>query len=81
MCSISTGILDRNEGDSALLEHSFVFRKLIGLIFVQILGRHVILRHLMGVHFLLVSVIGAFHSADRVSLERVPFLKQLVDTL
>lgn len=55
--------------------------KPIPLLFVQILGRHVILRHLMGVHFLLVSIIGAFHSADRVSLERVPFFEQLVDTL
>ena len=43
------------------------------LLFVEILVRHVILRHLMSVDFLLVSVIGSFHSTDRVSLERVPF--------
>src|SRR5579863_9693485 len=43
------------------------------LLFVKILARHVILRHFMSVHFLLVSIIGSFHSADRVSLERVPF--------
>ncbi len=54
--------------------------KLTPLLFIQILGRDVILRHLMSVHFLPVSIIGSFHSADRVSLERVPFLEQFVDT-
>jgi hypothetical protein len=43
------------------------------LLFIEILARHVILRHLMSMNFLLVSVIGSFHSADRISLERVPF--------
>jgi hypothetical protein len=43
------------------------------LLFVEILARHVVFRYFMGVHLLLVSVIGSFHSADRISLERVPF--------
>src|SRR5580700_5379848 len=43
------------------------------LLFIEILARHVVFRYFMGVHLLLVSVISGFHSADRVSLERVPF--------
>jgi hypothetical protein len=83
MGSIGTGILerDKHKDDSALREYRFVLRKLIGLVFVQILARHVILWHLVGVDFLLVGVVGSLHTANHVGLERVPFLEQFVDAL
>ncbi len=44
------------------------------LIFIQILLGNIVLRHFMGVDFLLIRVVGIFHAGHYVRLKRVPFL-------
>src|SRR6266566_9461975 len=51
------------------------------LLFVQMFAGNIVLRHLMRANFLLISVPGVFHALHYVSLKRVSFLEQLVDTL
>jgi len=49
-------------------------------VFVQVFLGYVILRHLVGVHFLLFAVLDVFDTRYDISLKRVPFLEQFADT-
>src|SRR5215469_8013733 len=50
-------------------------------IFVQVLAGNIVLRHLMGMNFLLIGIIGGFDPSHNVGLERVSFLNQFLDAL
>src|SRR5262249_41464437 len=50
-------------------------------IFVQILAGNIVLRHLMGMNFLLIGIFGGFDPRHNVGLERVSFLNQFLNAL
>jgi hypothetical protein len=83
--------------ESRFFFHSFIFWHVVhmflsspemlrsnmihSLLFIQILARNIILRHLVDVNFHFISVLGVFHALHNVGFERVPFLEQLIHTL
>jgi hypothetical protein len=51
-----------------------------GLVSIQVLVRHVIVQHLMGVNLAPISTSGIFNATHNAALEGVSFLKQFVNT-
>jgi len=51
------------------------------LFLVQIFARNIVFRYLVGMNFLLVSVLSALDTGNDIGFERIPFLDQLVDAL
>jgi len=49
-----------------------------GLLFIQILTGHIILRYLVRTHLLLVSIPSVLDTSDDIGLERIPLLDPLV---
>ena len=73
--------LDRSHRLSRARKESPILCTADLLVFVEILLRHVVLRHLVRVDFSLLIVLNVLHTGHDISLESIPFLEQLVDTL